>query len=129
MTDLGAVGFGLEPAARRKAQAAALARATMPYLKEAVQTAHDGKVTWNNDRMLLAFEAIDELAPLVDESEMEEQDKLMIHGVLSGILRMRTSGMLGDRRLQIAAATIDVAVEIYAQIAEILDLQVDRSEE
>ena len=74
----------------------------------------------------LAFRTLDELAPIVDATDLEEQDKFMLHGVLSGILRMRQSEMLDDHRLKIAAATMDIMFSIWTEACEFLKLEVDR---
>lgn len=125
--DLAAIGFGKTPMEKTKEQGAFLAKAVLPYLREAIQTAHDGKVKWDPNRMEIAFAAIDALGPLIDEEDWEERDKFMLHGVLSGILRMRAGGLMNDRRLAIAFATLDVGVELYGQAGELLKLDVDRA--
>lgn len=127
MVELSAIGFGLSPGEKKKAQAIYLAQACWPFLREAVESARDGKVSWNQDRLEVAFMALDELAPIIDDSDMDEVDKLMLHGVLGGLVKMRTSGMMNDRKMKIVAAIADVGVEIYAQAAGILQLEVDRS--
>ena len=129
--DPGRIGSEIkDPLDRRRAQARELARRTMPYIKESLHSVKSGKVTWDKERVEMAFEALNQLAPLIDEEEdIDERDSLMIHGGLSFVLRSREAGQMDDRRLGMVFALADTFVELYVQAAEILKLEVDRSGE
>jgi hypothetical protein len=129
MPDLGKIGFGLPPDERRRAQAQYLAKSIMPWLRDAMRSVRDGKVEWDHDAMDLAFATIDEMAPLIDAEDFEESNKLLLHGILSMVIRWRQSGTLTEKKMKITAAIADTFVELYGAIADTLHLQVDRSGE
>ena len=127
LSQFSGIGYGLSPDERERERAKYLARLVMPLLEEAVKSAKAGRVKWDKEKVSLAFRMLDEMAPIVDAADLEEQDKLMLHGVLSGILRMRQSEMLDDHRLKIAAATMDILFDIWTEACEFLKLEVDRA--
>lgn len=127
MVELGAVGFGEPPEQQLETQARWLAAALLPYLREAVESARNGRVTYDPRGIDLAFKTLDFLAPLIDKDDFEESEKLLLHGVFSWIVRSRQAGMLADRRMKIALAVTDVMVELYERAATLIKLEVDRS--
>lgn len=129
MVDLGAIGFGLPPDERLKEQSAYIAQAALPFLREGLKTAREGRVTWDPGAMELIFSAIDEMAPLIDEADFDEAEKLLLHSVFSAILNMRKLGTLNERKMKMIAAVVDVFVELYSTAAQIVGLEVDRSGE
>ncbi len=132
MVDLGAIGFGLPPDERLKEQSAYIAQAALPFLREGLKTAREGRVTWDPGAMELIFSAIDEMAPLIDDphrADFDEAEKLLLHSVFSAILNMRKLGTLNERKMKMIAAVVDVFVELYSTAAQIVGLEVDRSGE
>ena len=127
--NLGAIGFGEEPGKRMETRARYLAKLVLPYLEEGVKTARDGKVTYSPDGMDLAFLTLDYLAPLIDEGDFDESEKLLLHGIFSWIVRSKQAGMLAEKRLKIALALADIMVELYAKAGDLIGLDVDRSGE
>ena len=129
MPNLGAIGLGLPPNERLKEQSAYIAQAALPFLREGLKTAREGRVTWDPGAMELIFSAIDEMAPLIDEADFDEAEKLLLHSVFSAILNMRKLGTLNERKMKMIAAVVDVFVELYSTAAQIVGLEVDRSGE
>ena len=129
MPDLGAIGYGLDPAARKKEQAKHIARAFMPYLRESIEAARAGNVGWDAERLELCFMALDELAPLIDAENFSESEALLIHSALSFMLNTRKGGMLNDKKIAILIALTDSMVETYSAAADLLKIDVDRSGE
>ncbi len=127
MVELSGIGFGLPREQRLKEQGAYLAHMALPYLRDGMQTAREGKVSWDADSMDLIFEALDQLAPLIDAGEFEEGEKLLLHGAFSFFLRSRQSGLLSEKKMKMIAAVVDVFVELYSDAARIVELEVDRS--
>jgi hypothetical protein len=127
MVELSGIGSGLPPQEKLKEQAAYLAHMALPYLHDGMVTAREGKVTWDSDAMDLIFAGLDALAPLIDEGDFDEGEKLLLHGVFSFLIRSRQAGMLTEKKMKMIAAVLDVFIELYSDVAQIVNLEVDRS--
>ncbi len=129
MVDLGAIGFGLEPQARIKAQGEHLARASFPYMREGIITAREGRVKWEDNTWDLLRATLEGYAPIIDESDLEESEKLMLHAIFAFVQRTMLGGLMNEKKLKMVVACIDILVEMYGEGASIIHLEVDRSGE
>ncbi len=121
------IGLGETPEKQRELRGRFLAAKIMPWVKEAVDSVKAGNVTYSENAVDLCFAALDWMGPLIDDAGFDEPDALALHGALSFVVRSRSAGMMNDRKMRIAMAFADVFVELYSQVAEFTNLEVDRS--
>jgi len=125
---LDSIGYGLDPLARRAERAKYLAHAFMPYLKDSIRQAKEGKVRYNDEMVETAFAALDALALEVEASTLDEGEKLLVNGACSFILHAREAGTLSSKKLKIAIAIADTCVGLFGDATDILGIDIEQPE-
>lgn len=115
----------MDPRQVRKEIALERARRIEQYLGEALLSARDGRITYDEERVEELLDTFEALAPMLRERqhEFEPQEYIAINGLLGTILRDRKSGKL-RRKLILIFAMLDRFAVLYGMGKEFIGLDV-----
>lgn len=127
--DIGKIGFGLPPDQRLKEQGAYIAHASFPFLREGIIVAREGRVTMTDRAIDLLLATLNAYAPMIENSDLDETEKLLLHGVFTLMMNSIKGGMVSEKKMKMIIAVFDIFVEMYGEACHLLDIEVDRSGE